>query len=193
MTFNGESLIDAKPQNPHEVCPRCRTLIRDGNQHYSERLVGNLMWPRPSYFFMAERGPTHDEELWRWILRGGVDPGVTDDSQILRKRLQLATGGYDVFARSDGVGDVVTVEAWEPPEGGDHQFVVLLYRRDTGEIVSPDALPADEQRREEVLEYLGRFDRCRSESGEAVSSDALPVDEEKREEFLEYLRRFRRS
>jgi len=107
---------------------------------------------------MVPNGPSHDEDLWRWILGGDVGADVTDQSGIVRRRLELATRGYDLFARSQKLGSVLTVEAWEPPTGSGKSFEVIIYRRDTGELIDKDKLPVDEQMKEQLLEYVRRFD-----------------------------------
>lgn|GEM_PF-1516906 len=157
LIYDAEELLHAAPVNPNEVCPRCGSNLLEDKRRYSPKLMTPPQLPLWSSFAMTPGGAAHDEALWRWILGGDVGPDVKNDSEIVQKRLRLATKGYDLFARSQKTGAVVTVEAWEPPEGVREPFTVLLYRRDTGEMVSLDRLPEDETRKEEVLAYARRF------------------------------------
>ncbi|MEW6533087.1 MAG: hypothetical protein AB1473_19810 [Thermodesulfobacteriota bacterium] len=152
-----ERILYVQPVNPREVCPRCRTPLCDDRDQYAWKSEDDFTWPRLAYFSMTKGGPAHDEELWRWILGGGLDADTPGDSQIVRERLHLATSGYDLFARSQDTGSVVTVEAWEPPNRPEDKFVVLLYRRDTGAIVAPEDLPVEEKNKIAILAYVRRF------------------------------------
>lgn len=163
MICEGDRLIYAQPANAHEVCPECGTPIRAGADecwsrlHETEPVIAPSQWLHgrsAPYFRLSQKGPAHQEHIWRWALLDGVDPHVTEDSQIVQKRLLLATMGYDFFTRSPEVGSVLGAEAWQPPEESDEPYIVLVYRRDTGEIVSPGTLPEDELRKKEVLDFV---------------------------------------
>lgn len=167
MVSQGGTLVFVGPVNPNEVCPACRNPLGDSVDQYTMRCLDDPLSPLSSCFSLAKNGPTHEENLWRWILDGDIEPDVANDSPIVQKRLQLATSGCDLFARSQEIGSVVTIEAWEPPEGKKEPLTLIVYRRDTGEIVPPDRLPPEEENKDRVREYVKMFLR----SGAAVCFD----------------------
>jgi hypothetical protein len=168
VLYEGDRLVYAQPANAHEVCPDCGSPIRAGADQWwarspeTEPVIAPSQWLNgrsAPYFKMSQEGPAHQEHIWRWALLDGIDPKVTEDSQIVQRRLLLATMGYDFFTLSPEVGSVLGAEAWQPPEELDEPYTVLVYRRDTGEIVSPGELPEDELRKEEVLNFVKSFQR----------------------------------
>lgn len=67
----------------------------------------------------------------------------------------LAQDGYQPFLRPF-VGSVVTAEAWASKER-EKRMVIILYRKDTGEMIDAHNLPEDEENRSDMDAFLDDF------------------------------------
>jgi hypothetical protein len=67
----------------------------------------------------------------------------------------LAQDGYQPFL-VPFVGSVVTAEAWTSKERA-KRMVIILYRKDTGEMIDLHNLPADEEKRSDMDAFLDDF------------------------------------
>lgn len=67
----------------------------------------------------------------------------------------LAQDGYQPFL-TPFVGSVVTAEAWTSKERA-KRMVIILYRKDTGEMVDLQNLPDDEENRSDMDAFLDDF------------------------------------
>jgi len=67
----------------------------------------------------------------------------------------LAQDGYRPFL-TPFVGSVVTAEAWASNER-QKRMVIILYRKDTGEMIDLHSLPDDEEKRSDMDAFLDDF------------------------------------
>jgi hypothetical protein len=67
----------------------------------------------------------------------------------------LAQDGYQPFLRPF-VGSVVAAEAWASKERA-KRMVIILYRKDTGEMIDMHNLPDDEENRSDMDAFLDDF------------------------------------
>ncbi len=67
----------------------------------------------------------------------------------------LAKEGYRLFLRPF-TGSVLTAEAWANT-ARDKKLVIILYRRDTGEMIDSGELPEDEENRPEIEALVDDF------------------------------------
>jgi hypothetical protein len=68
---------------------------------------------------------------------------------------ELSENGYHPFLRPF-LGSVVTAEAWTT-RGRRQPLVIILYRKDTEEVVDLGNIPEDEEHRSEVMAFLDDF------------------------------------
>ena len=67
----------------------------------------------------------------------------------------LARDGYQPFMRPF-TGSVITAEAWAN-KARDKRMVIVLYRKDTDEIVDLHNLPDDEENRPDIAAFVDDF------------------------------------
>ncbi|MFH0821835.1 MAG: hypothetical protein V2B18_03730 [Pseudomonadota bacterium] len=70
-------------------------------------------------------------------------------------RAELTRDGYQPFLKTI-IGSVIDAEAWTI-KSGSKPTVIILYRRDTGEVVDPGSIPEDEQSPSELMAFLDDF------------------------------------
>jgi hypothetical protein len=68
---------------------------------------------------------------------------------------ELARDGYQPFMRPF-MGSVITAEAWAN-RAKDKRMVIILYRKDTDEIVDLHNLPEDEDKRPDIDAFVDDF------------------------------------
>ncbi len=68
---------------------------------------------------------------------------------------ELAKEGYRLFLRPV-TGSVLAAEAWAN-SARDKKLVIILYRRDTGEMIDSGDLPDDEENRPEIEAFVDDF------------------------------------
>jgi hypothetical protein len=68
---------------------------------------------------------------------------------------ELAKEGYRLFLRPF-TGTVLAAEAWAN-NARDKKLVIILYRRDTGEMIDSGDLPEDEENRPEIEAFVDDF------------------------------------
>jgi len=68
---------------------------------------------------------------------------------------ELTRNGYQPFLRPF-LGTVVTAEAWAS-RGRPQPLVIILYRKDTEEVVDVRNIPEDDEHRSEVMAFLDDF------------------------------------
>jgi len=68
---------------------------------------------------------------------------------------ELERDGYQPFLRTV-VGSVVNAEAWTH-RPGTKRMVIVLYRKDTGELFDRNNIPDDEKNRPDLIAFLDDF------------------------------------